>query len=150
MKYLFLAVMLVSCGKNEPVRQLADGAELLAQETGKFAESVGQIPRKIARIALGTDPEIEELSDDIKYLKARVNNKYDELKKKYEEADKDVKDALEKEIEDLEERIEEIEDEDYVTETELDDVEDDIEDLEDKLECASKAKGLKKVKECLE
>ena len=99
---LFLAMLLivtaVSCGKNEPLRQLGDGAELFAQESGKFLESVGRIPRIVLNKVLGTDPDTDEELDDLEKEVAKLKkdllkkyNKvfdlYKELKKKVEDGD---------------------------------------------------------------
>jgi methyl-accepting chemotaxis protein len=63
-------VLSVSCGKNEPLTQLGQGAESLAQGIGNVGEDIGQIPRILGHQFLGTDIDTEKrLKDAEKQLR---------------------------------------------------------------------------------
>lgn len=78
-----VALSLQSCGKNEPITQIKEGSHLLVERSGKFIESVGQVPRKIGNKLLGTSEDTDEKADkneqDIAELLEKLNSAIFEL-----------------------------------------------------------------------
>lgn len=146
---LLLLLTLISC------QNIVDGTHTGVEEIGKFGEAMGRIPRIVANKLLGTDKTEDELDDldrKIEKVKSDLLKKYNNVYKLYNEV-KDKHGDVEGDIKELEDDLKELN-------NKVSDLEDDLEDLEDlegdldkvldKLKCASKANGLKSVKECLE
>ena len=72
-----ILVLSISCGKNEPLTQLGQGGELLAQGIGNVGEDIGQIPRILGHQFLGIDPDsdkkkMNDLDNRVSELEGRI------------------------------------------------------------------------------
>lgn len=75
-RLLLLPLLMVGCGKGEPITMLKYGAGELVKGSGKAIESIGQIPREIGNLALGTSPDTEK---DLKSLDKEVRDSLEDL-----------------------------------------------------------------------
>jgi chromosome segregation ATPase len=165
-KILFTLTILslVSCGKNEPLTQLGQGAEHLAQGIGNVGEDIGQIPRILGHQFLGTDIDSEKrlksLESELEELKKKVNSNYistilelnklkDSVNNSSEENESDIAEINDT-IDDLKDTLDDLLSKiNFDDLSDLLDMDDLIETIQDKLQCAKNAKGLKSVQSCL-
>jgi len=77
-------VLSVSCGKNEPLTQLGQGAESLAQGIGNVGEDIGQIPRILGHQFLGTNIDHEKEHNKIDSRLTDLENRVNEIESNLE------------------------------------------------------------------
>jgi chromosome segregation ATPase len=89
MKYLLFVTLLttVSCGKKEPVGQLAEGLPKLTEGVGEYLETVGRIPRQLGNAILGTS---DDTDNDLDELEDKVDANYELMLQMFSEVDQEL------------------------------------------------------------
>ena len=87
MKYLLLCLLVISCGKREPVGMLKDGFPKLTEGVGDYLETVGRIPRQVGNAILGTDEDSDENLAD---LEDKVDSNYELMLQMFAEVDQEL------------------------------------------------------------